>query len=333
MSQARYILGIDAGGSTTRCAVVDDGGRIVAFGRGGPANKNFVSTESALSAIEHALNGVLASPSRPIDTVVLSGAHLPPDASDVICKRAGTDIVIGVDEFAACLSAGLETVEGQGVVVMSGTGSFCKGRNSHDEQRYTGGWGPLIGDEGSGYDIGKEALTALARAGDGRGRETMLRELIFPRLHLEETQDLKRRLYNPPLQRHQIAALAPYVFEAADAGDGVALAILRTAGNRLAELAASVMRALFGRDEEFSVVLSGAILREHKIVARALTAEIAKIRPHADVFVSKLRPLSGTLIIGLHSIGASVTPAVIDILKQTEPAQAPAEALGENTKS
>ena len=84
----RYVLGIDAGGSHTRCQIADEGGGIAAFGQGGPANTNFVSSRAAQNAVEHALSCALKSFDRPIDVAVIAGPHLPPAAPAIVSDFA-----------------------------------------------------------------------------------------------------------------------------------------------------------------------------------------------------------------------------------------------------
>lgn len=317
----RHVLGIDAGGTHTRCQLADESGHILTDGCGSPANTNFVSSKSAQSAVEHVLARALKSFDRKIEAAVIAGPHLPPTALAVVVRRAGTENVVVTDEFEIALAAAIPEKESRsrqrrGVVIMSGTGSFCKGRNAEGAEKYVGGWGPLVGDEGSGYDLAREALAAVVRASEGRGGETMLTELILSHLKLGSVQELKKRLYAPPIKRHKFAELARCVFTAAQAGDGVAVEILRTGGVRLARLASPVLLGLFGKNERFLVALSGGILREESIMTATVSSEVKRIRPRADVFSPALQPVTGAVIIGLESIGVQIDSAVIDNLNK-----------------
>jgi len=325
----RAVMGVDAGGTATRCCIADENGHILSVGGGGPANINFVLLENAGSEIEISLSEALGSSNFTIAAAILTGAHLPPSARFILSSRSGTENVIVIDEFEACLAAGIfgsadwnREVPGPqacGVVLMAGTGSFCKGRNAQGEERYAGGWGPLIGDEGSGYDIAREALRAVVKADDNRGPETVIREQIFSHLRIGDMNELKKCLYNPPMSRHEIAALARCVFAAAEEGDAVASLILRDAGVRLASLASPVLRELYDEDDVFPVVLSGGILRDGSLLTQTLIAEIKRIRPSACVFISGLQPVVGAIIIGLQSIDIKVDSAIVNNLKKSIP--------------
>jgi N-acetylglucosamine kinase-like BadF-type ATPase len=325
----RAVLGVDAGGTATRCCIADESGHMLSVGNGGPANTNFVSLENAGSAIEAALSEALWASNVTVAAAILTGAHLPPFVRFVLASRSGTENVIIIDEFEACLTAGIfgsadwnraaPGPQACGVVIMAGTGSFCKGRNAQGEERYAGGWGPLIGDEGSGYDIAREALRAMVKADDNRGPETVIREHIFSHLKIGDMQELKKRLYDPPMSRHELASLAGCVFAAAAEGDAVASLILRDAGARLASLSSPVLQELYDEDDEFPVVLAGGIPRVGSLLSQALIAEIKHICPRARVFVSGLQPVAGALIIGLQSIGIEMNSNIIDNLKKSVP--------------
>ncbi len=325
----RTVLGVDAGGTATRCCIADENGHILSVGSGGPANTNFVSLETAGSEIETSLSEALGSSNVTVAAAILTGAHLPPSAHFILSSRSGTENVIVIDEFEACLAAGIfgaadrtrtgARTQACGVVIMAGTGSFCKGRNAQGEERYAGGWGPLIGDEGSGYDIAREALRAAVKADDNRGPETVIREHIFSHLKIGDMQELKKRLYDPPMSRHELASLAGCVFTAAEEGDAVASLILRDAGARLASLASPVLQELYDEDDDFPVVLAGGIPHAGSLLVQALIAGIKRIRPHACVFVSGLQPVAGALIVGLQSIDIEINPGIIDNLKRSIP--------------
>jgi N-acetylglucosamine kinase-like BadF-type ATPase len=315
------ILGIDAGGSHTRCCLADEEGRILSLSCSGPANRNFVSPQAARTALEGAIEELFARAGAGADVVVVTGAHLHSKTKAIVCRYSGTENVTVVDEFEASLAAGLCGAGGwkpgaPGVVVMAGTGSFCKGRNASGEQRYAGGWGPLIGDEGSGYDIAREILTAVAKSADGRAEATALTELVLAHFAISEPADLKKILYHPPIRRHTLARIAPLAFEAAEAHDAVATRILTEAGRRLSRLTHPVVSGLFESGEGFPLILSGGILEQESEVSRTLGAEIGARCPHADIYQSRLQPVMGAIVIGLNLLGRRQIPLLMKNLEE-----------------
>ncbi|RJP64305.1 MAG: hypothetical protein C4532_19615 [Candidatus Abyssobacteria bacterium SURF_17] len=306
--------------------MADEKGHVVSFGRGGPANTNFIRASSARRALSHAVERALSSFDTRIETAVISGPHLPDTTVGDVIRVSGAQNTIVTDEFESALAAGLYRTNASGVVVVSGTGSICKGRNAAGETRLAGGWGPLVGDEGSGYDLAREAVKAVIKAHDGRGESTKLSEFVLSHFGITEIQDLKRRLYRPPIKRHAFAMLAAHLTTAAKDGDKVALEILKTGAARLRQLAAPVVRALFRPEESFPIILSGGVLRQGSIIAESLISELTDLWPHATVFVPQLPPVTGTIIIGLDSLGVRITQEVVNTLRTS------GHSLGDSAK-
>ncbi len=309
-----YVIGLDAGGTHTRSMIVAEDGRIASAGDGGPANTNFVSVKSAERAVIDALSEALENSRVPVKKAVVAGPHLPSTTSDLIYRLAGTREILFTDEFEINLAAGLEKTRGWGVVIAAGTGSFCKGRNEHCDEKSTGGWGPLIGDEGSGYDLTRMALTAAVKAFEGRAQKTEMVERIKQHLQVRDLRELKKRLYARSMKRHKLAAMAPLIFAAADNGDSVALNILHEAGQKLAGLAFPVLAELFGADDGFPVFLCGGILRRKSELSHTISAKLKKLRAGANISIPRLPAVAGAVIMALDSVGVPISDGLIDTL-------------------
>ena len=315
------ILGIDAGGSHTRCCLADSEGRISSFAHGGPANRNFVSPEAARTALERVLAALFVPSGEPVDAAIITGAHLHSKTEAIVSGYTRAGNVIFVDEFEASLAAGL-CIAGQwrpeppGVVVMAGTGSFCKGRNSEGQLCYAGGWGPLMGDEGSGYDIAREILRAVVKSADGRAEKTRLTEMVQAHFKISEPGELKRVLYDPPIARHDLAGLARYAFQAAEMGDTAAIGILGEAGRRLVRLAHPVVKGLFKPGESFPLILSGGVFERESEISDTLNLEISALCPDADILPAKLQPVIGAIVICLDALGVGLNKRITDNLEE-----------------
>ena len=131
-----------------------------------------------------------------------------------------------------------------GVVIISGTGSIAYGRNGEREAARAGGWGYVLGDEGSGYWIGRAALRAVLREADQRGPETALTPLLLKYFGIEAAQGLLHEVYSGNLRPSAIGALAQWVESAFREGDSAAIGILRGAANELEASGLSVARRL-----------------------------------------------------------------------------------------
>ena len=168
----------------------------------------------------------------------------------------------------------------EGVIVISGTGAIVYGINTDGREARASGWGYLLGDEGSGYDIAIKGLQAVARAADGRGDRTELTDRILNKLALNEPSELIRWVH--AASRDTIAQLAEVVFDTAKTGDTTADRIVDKAADELVCAANSVIEQL-KFTEPFDIVLSGGNLIYQMMFADKLRHRFAKVQPKASV--------------------------------------------------
>jgi N-acetylglucosamine kinase-like BadF-type ATPase len=259
-----HVLGIDAGGTKTVCLLANEHGDIVSRARSGGANLQSmgelrvekvlheVMTEAlgARDVIPAAICVGIAGVDRPDDHAIVQG----------IMHRIGFKArILIVNDALIALESG---APGQpGVVIISGTGSIAYGRNAAGQSARAGGWGYVLGDEGSGYWIGRAALRAVLRAADQRGPTTMLTPMLLDYFGVSQPQALLHQVYHHNLKPAQIGALASSVQTAFAAGDRIATGILRGAADELEGGAISVVRRLDLLDADFSFILAGGIFR------------------------------------------------------------------------
>lgn len=247
------VLGVDGGGS--RCAAVlarpVAGGRLDVLGRGvgGTANPRVAGHDTARVSILAAVHAAFADAgldARPVAAACfgLAGVGLASDRDAVLAWATQRPISARMLVVAdGMLSFADAAAEPWGVVLIAGTGSLALARprgmalTADTTADRCGGWGPLLGDEGSGYAIALQALKAAMRAADGRGPPTILHDAFLRRFAADRAADLVARVHAEDVGRREIAAAAREVLAAADMGDPVAVAIVTTAA---ADLAAHV---------------------------------------------------------------------------------------------
>jgi N-acetylmuramic acid 6-phosphate etherase len=266
-------LGIDGGGTHTVAllarAETGESGRWALLGRGeaGPSNLHAVGTDRAFAALNEAVARAFAAAGlerRPVAAACLglAGAGRPEDQAVVRdwATRVGLAAAVEVTgDTPLLLAAG--TPEGWGVALVAGTGSMAFARNAAGETARAGGWGYLLGDEGSGYTLVLAALQAVARAADGWAESTELTKLFLDRFRLKNPSELIGVIYRGGLDRTALAALAPLVLEAAEAGDRVAAQIVSQGAAQLAALVAAAARKLrLGALEALPLALAGGLL-------------------------------------------------------------------------
>ncbi|HEY7056356.1 MAG TPA: BadF/BadG/BcrA/BcrD ATPase family protein, partial [Vicinamibacterales bacterium] len=259
-----FVLGIDAGGTKTVCQLANERGEVLAEARRGGANLQ----ASGELEVEKVLHDVMqeAIGDREIAPAAIclgiAGVDRPEDGRVVsgIMKRIGSKArVLVVNDALVALEAGAPNQAG--VVVIAGTGSIAYGRNGRNEAARAGGWGYVLGDEGSGYWIGRAALRAVLREADRRGPKTRLTSLLLQYFQIERAQDLIHEVYHGTLRPSAIAALAQCVHTAFKDGDSVAIGILRGSADELESSALSVARRLDLVGTAFPFVLAGGMFK------------------------------------------------------------------------
>src|SRR5512132_3264356 len=209
---------------------------------------------------------------------------------EILTRHAppGAKLLVTHDAIAA-LYAGNPT--GCGVVLIAGTGSIAYGRNEEGEEDRAGGWGYLIGDEGSAVWCGLEALRAIAHAVDGRGMPTRLVDLLFQELGVGEFADVLPQLYGRPHPAPAISAATRALAVASADGDAVANGILQRGATALARAAAVVAMTLGLPGGP--VYLAGGAFESLQLLQRLVRLELLGALPQATVELTREEPAMG----------------------------------------
>jgi len=291
------LIGIDGGGSKTAALAADREGCILGRGVAGPSNYHAIGIEAAYAPLDKAVRLALTDiPTQPVALCLgMAGAGRPADQAIIRAwadtRYPGVPVTI-VHDGQLALAAG--TPEGWGIAVLCGTGSLVYGADRSGTTARAGGWGYLLGDEGSGYRIGLAALQAIARAADGRGPETALTPAILCRWSLAQPQDLIARVYAPATQRADIAQLAEIVQDVAAQGDAVAQHIVQAAGHELALAAQSVARRLTWAGP-IPCALAGSVIVKGHCIANAFQDAAAVLNLRLVPLTPVPEPAQGAL--------------------------------------
>ena len=316
-----FVLGIDAGGTKTVCYFADGDGRIIGEGRGSGANlqaQGELQVEKVLHAVVEAAVG-----NRTIipDAVCLGIAGVDREDDDTIVRgimrRLGfRNNALVVNDALIALVAGAG--DDPGVVLISGTGSIAYGVNQDGFAARSGGWGYVLGDEGSGYWIGQQALNAVVRSTDGRGSPTRLASLVLEHLSLNKVEGLVREVYDRGLQRQSVASLGPVVERARAEGDLVAAEIMNAAADELVRAAASVIERLQMRGLAFRIVLAGSMFRLVPWLSAAVAERLGEVAPRATTARLETEPAVGALHLALRAAHGEVrVPPYLDPISTT----------------
>ena len=308
-----HVLGIDAGGTKTVCLLADERGEILGEAREGGAN---LQTAGELE-VEKVLHRVMevAIGDREIAPAAIclgiAGVDREEDAAAVhgIMRRIGYKARIRVvNDALVALVAGAG--DAPGVVIVTGTGSIAYGHDGRGHAARAGGWGYLLGDEGSGFWIGRRALSAIVREADGRGPVTELTPLVLKHLGIRKPADLIHETYYRDLRRHAIAGLAPLVQQAQSDGDAVAADILHRAATELVIAARSVVTQLQMRGDVFPFILAGGIFKVVPTLADDVRGRLTEVAPRSESRLLGVEPALGAVQLALaEAAGKGAVPA------------------------
>ncbi|MGQ9560990.1 MAG: N-acetylglucosamine kinase [Candidatus Oleimicrobiaceae bacterium] len=317
-----YVVGVDGGGTRTRALLANDRGEILAQAEAGVANVQVIRPEKLSGLITEVLSELRQHSGEP-DLVPdymylgLAGAGRASDreAAQAALASAGVAKALTVDTDASIALAGAFPM-GPGIIIIAGTGSICYGKAASGDIVRCGGWGYLLGDEGSGYFIGREALVAALKDLDGRGPATTVRRRLEQACQVERIDLVISRVYGGDLDRAAIASFAPLVFEEAAAGDVVAKGIVAAAGRDLGEMAATVARRLGLDGQEVDVALVGSVFHQRAVLEPLMREELTKVSPQVHIDWPRFAPVVGAVILALAKAGVAVTEEVLTKLRR-----------------
>ncbi len=271
-------LGIDGGGSKTLAVIVDDVGFEWGRGVAGSSNHEVVGLERAVVAIHDAVGKatIAAHTDLPLAAawIGLAGIDHPRDLKMLAPAVRSFAATVRISNDAELVLSALPRQVG--VAVISGTGSIALGRDAQGTLARAGGWGHVLGDEGSGFGIGREALQCAVRAADGRGPATALLDNILRHWRLPAPESLLERVY-PTFDKMAIAALAPLVLALARDGDPIARRIEARAANELALAVMTVARTLGFVAGSLPVAFGGGVLIHEERLRTLVIRRLEKI--------------------------------------------------------
>ena len=312
----RFLLGIDGGATKTLAAVLDVEHGTLHLGQGGPSNQDAVGVGAAGKALFDAADGALAGAGiadGELDAAVLAVAGTDTDAvlAYVRGERSREWIVVGDVVGAWATATGAQP----GVGAIAGTGSnvFGVGRVGEETRAWrAGGWGHLLGDEGSGYWLGVQSIKAALRDRERSGPETALSEAAVEFFGVSSVEVLATLVYSAPLTKSEIAAFAIVTAQLAERGDAVARELYERGAAELAQQIAAVIECT-GLRGAFPVGLIGSAYKAGAVFVEPLTRAIHALAPEAEVAVVEMAPVGGSLLLAAHACGAEAALEGIDL--------------------
>ena len=318
----RYFIGADIGATKTHTLIVDERGRALGFGESGPANHETVGYEgmfeSMHSGLEQALRGAgLTKADITGAGFGVAGFDWPSEYDDTesTINRLGLNAKYKfVNDAVPGLVIGSD--EGWGVVVVSGTGSNCRGwdRERKREGRVTG-HGVLMGEGAGGTELMYRCMQLVGYAWSKRGPMTKLGDTLAEYVGAKDLEDL---LHGYTTNVFEIGAdAAPIVFRVAEQGDKVARDLIHWAGCELGEMANAVIRQLEFENLSFDVVMTGSMFEGGEMLIAPMRETIYKLAPKARFVRLNAPPVLGAVMLGMEASGFDVTPAIRKTMIET----------------
>jgi N-acetylglucosamine kinase-like BadF-type ATPase len=289
-------LGIDGGGTKTRCALGDETKTLATTIAGG---SNVIrvgearAREALHSSVQEACAAAKIAPAQIQSICVgVAGAARPEVAAkiqNILSELTPAPIEV-VGDMVIALEAAFGT--GPGVVAIAGTGSIIYGRDGTGRTARAGGWGFAISDEGSGHWIGQHAVSAILRARD-TGHDTSLSALVLQAWNLPDLGALVETANSLPPP--DFPRLFPVVLKAAADRDSTARSLLADAGSQLAALTAKVVNRLFPNPPHALVAMTGSVFRQSTEVRQVFYNCLHARFPGLGVRGELVEPVDGAL--------------------------------------
>ena len=317
-----YFLGADLGATKTHTLIIDETGTALGFGESGPGNHEVVGYDGMFNAMQISMQQALNAAG--LTKADIAGAGYGVAGFDWSTEYDVTAQTIErlevnspykfVNDAVPGLVAGAE--EGWGVVVVSGTGSNCRGWDKeHKREGRVSGHGQLMGENAGASELMFHCMQRVGYAWSRRGPMTKLADVFIEKVGAKDLEDMIRGY---TMYEYQIdASFAPLVFQVAAEGDQVARDLIHWAGTELGEMINGVIRQLDFKDLAFDVVMAGSMFDGGAMLIDPMRETTLKFAPRARFVRLDVPPVMGAAILGVEAAGIQVTKEIRNRIKET----------------
>jgi len=289
-----FFIGIDGGGTKTIAALANEKGKILKEIEIGPTNPNKIGFQRTILNLRKLLFRISKKASIKLAYLGLAGGlerdkEKREEIKRELQKFFNFPIFVDGDQRIAFRAA---TDEKDGIVVISGTGSIAVGWKGNKEE-ICGGWDWLIGDQGSGFWVGKKVLQECVKFLDGRISKFSLKDVIFDHFKIKKDVDFYKICYCEDFVL-KVASISKVIDEMAKRGDYFSKSILVKAGEEVSRMAISVIKKLRFEKEKFPVVFVGGMFKS-KIFERKVKRSINKVAKKTKFILLKQKPVIGAI--------------------------------------
>ena len=326
MGPNSLLVAVDGGQTATKALVARMDGSVLALGRGGPSDHFHGpdGVEKNRRAIQESITSALSAAgaeAREVAAIGLGLTGAPPQGEqgpivEQIVREVLPDATVTVVPDYITNLAGA-SAGNPGVVLIAGGGAIAYGITADGREALAGGFGYLLGDDGSAFDIGLQAIAAACRAEDRRGEPTSLRVAVLEHFSIPTMRTIPRIVYRTGFSRERISLLAPLVSAAAQQGDFAANRIVAQAGKELATTTLGVIRQLYQPGDRIAVYLTGGVFAAGETLLRPYRTALLEGWPGAELQQSLFPPVIGGLILASRSKGVPTNARWIETVRAT----------------
>ncbi|MFJ7950049.1 N-acetylglucosamine kinase [Lysinibacillus sp. NPDC096418] len=319
-----YVLAIDGGGTKTTAVISDENGNVYAKLITKRSNPTAIGKQQFEHTIRSIMQELQLQNEQAFEAVKICFAGLSgvkeksfeAFTEEIMREYLGKDVKIVVENDALiALYSG--TLGQEGIVQIAGTGAITMGYDKQHSFLRVGGWGYLFDDEGSGYDLGVQALKAVFQAYDGRAAETILARNLCQHFNVENVPQLIECVYNEGHPRANISPLSIYVTQAAQVGDPVANAILDEASSKFLHAINTCYTKLTWDEEAVPVVLAGGVFSNTPLfIERLKQLAIAQKLPF-KFLPTLMEPIGGAVVGGLRAMDIVIADNFAEVFHES----------------
>ena len=315
-----YVLGIDGGGTKTKGIIAKSNGEIIAEATVGPTNPNSIDKWS----LKKELQNLFTLLKQQCDSCFFQLKHVfagmsgvgHPTTKEMVQKILvdllpdHVHVTVNIDAINALYSG---TLGKPGIVQIAGTGSITFSINHDGLSDRVGGWGYLIGEMGSGFALGRDALEAAFLAHDGLGIPTAISNFLLEYFQAAKLPDIIHAVYQEKNQKERVASLSKIVMRAADDGDQVARGIIQKNAIHMGKSIACLQTKRFSKKDRVPVVLTGGIYNRLDLFQAIIEKEIRQHQLESILTVPKMEPVGGAIVAAWREEGVTVNSSFVKV--------------------
>ncbi|MBS5949329.1 MAG: hypothetical protein KIC47_03255 [Clostridium sp.] len=290
----RNFLVCDGGGTKTDFLIFNEKAEILSCYKCTGTNALFIDEEKAINNVIEGINKCVAKAGLTVNDLNLICLFIPgfEKCIDIIKRKINIKNIKFLSDVENAFFGAMG--KSYGIVVLSGTGSFSIGISKSNRKVVSGGWGPLIGDKGSGYHIGIMCLEKLAYYYDNNIKDSRLRELCLEKFEIDNEFEIRNIIYSKEFGREDVAEISKIVAQAAKEQDNDAINILKKAVSELVELVSILNRRL--NNEILPVSLIGGVANIGDLFIKFFKDELSLKCPNLYYEDPKYDPLIGAML-------------------------------------